>query len=211
MENFYYLVIYFFIYAVLGTVMEILTIYVEEKKLVLNRGYLIGPYIPIYGFGGLIIILFLSSYESDFFILFGMSLLLCGILEYLVSYLLEKIFNMKWWDYSHTKFNINGRVELSRLISFGIMGVVVIKLFQPFFTGILDSFSSSTIMITAIVLLVILITDFIISTITTVKLKNKIKVFKNLDVTKEIKDEINKFVYKRLLKTFPYLKKYFDH
>ncbi len=208
MEFAFNYIIYFFIYALIGTIMEIITIYIEEKKLVLNRGYLIGPYIPIYGVGGLLIILFLSRYSDDLFILFGMSMLLCGSLEYFVSYLMEKLFNMRWWDYSHTKYNINGRIELNRLISFGIMGIVVIKIFHPFFFDIVHSFSSKTIIFISVVLLIIFIVDFIISTVTTVKFKNKIKSFKNIDITSELKEEFNNILHKRILKTFPYLKKY---
>lgn len=127
----------FFIYSFLGWVMEMINGYIQTKKIV-NRGFLIGPYCPIYGVGVGLVTAFLSKYVNDIPIMFFMSMLICGLLEYFTSYIMEKIFKARWWDYSNRKFNINGRICLETLIPFGIAGVVLVKYANPFFLQILD-------------------------------------------------------------------------
>ena len=103
------LVVLFITYSIIGWVIEEIDILILQKKVV-NRGFLIGPYCPIYGFGSLFIILFLNKYLDDPIVLFFMTMISCGILEYLTSFIMEKIFKTRWWDYSDEKFNINGRI-----------------------------------------------------------------------------------------------------
>lgn len=107
----------FFIYSVMGWILEITCKFIEYKKFA-NRGFLIGPYCPIYGFGALFITLFLGRYSNDIIALFVMTILICGVLEYFTSYIMEKIFKLRWWDYSRRKYNINGRICLDTLIPF---------------------------------------------------------------------------------------------
>ena len=109
----------FIIYAVIGWCMEVICKLIQYKKFV-DRGFLIGPYCPIYGVGALLITFFLNKYVQDPVVLFVMAVVVCGILEYLTSYFMEKIYHARWWDYSSKKFNINGRICLSNLIAFGI-------------------------------------------------------------------------------------------
>ena len=110
----------FMTYAFLGWLMEVTLGLIQSKKFV-NRGFLIGPYCPIYGFGGLLITFLLQKYVNDPIVLFFMALIICGILEYVTSYLMEKIFHARWWDYSNKKYNINGRVCLDTIIPFGLL------------------------------------------------------------------------------------------
>lgn len=85
--------------------MEISFTLYKDKTLV-NRGFLMGPYCPIYGCGCILIILLLKRYLNDFIALFIMSMVICSILEYLTSYIMEKLFKARWWDYSDRRFNI---------------------------------------------------------------------------------------------------------
>lgn len=77
---------------------------------------MIGPYCPIYGWGALAITILLKRYIDDWIVLLFMSIITCGILEYATSYVMEKLFHARWWDYSRRKYNINGRVCLETLI-----------------------------------------------------------------------------------------------
>ena len=122
----------FFIYSFLGWLMESVGDSIKKKKFI-NRGFLIGPYCPIYGTGVLLITVLLRKYNGDIWITFFMSLLICGTLEYMTSYIMEKIFKARWWDYSQRKFNINGRICLETLIPFGIAGTFIIYIANPFF------------------------------------------------------------------------------
>ena len=92
-------VLLFFIYAFLGWIMEVIGKLIQQKKFI-NRGFLIGPYCPIYGHGAILITILLSRYKANPFILFFMAILICSILEYATSYFMEKIFHARWWDYS---------------------------------------------------------------------------------------------------------------
>ena len=102
-------ILLFMIYSFLGWLMEVITVSVEAKKVV-NRGFLIGPYCPIYGIGAVLITLVLSRYKYDPLVLFVMTMVSCGVLEYLTSWAMEVIFKARWWDYSHEKFNLDGRI-----------------------------------------------------------------------------------------------------
>lgn len=129
--------ILFIIYAMIGWCIEIINGLIQTKKFV-NRGFLIGPYCPIYGVGGILITLLLSKYYNDPIVLFFMGIAVCGILEYLTSYIMEKIFKARWWDYSKRKFNINGRICLETIIPFGLLGCFIIYISNPLFINLIN-------------------------------------------------------------------------
>ena len=95
----------FLIYSIAGWLIETIGEIFKSGKLV-NRGFLIGPYCPIYGYGVILITFLLSKYKDDVFLTFVLAMVICGILEYLTSYLMEKIFHARWWDYKRMRFNI---------------------------------------------------------------------------------------------------------
>ena len=111
--------------------MEVIGKLITLKRFI-NRGFLIGPYCPIYGAGAILITFLLKKYTEDPITLFIMAILVCGILEYLTSYFMEKIYHARWWDYSQRKFNINGRVCLNTIIPFGLLGMFIIYISNPF-------------------------------------------------------------------------------
>jgi len=99
--------LYFIIYSFMGWMMEVICKLFELKRFV-NRGFLIGSICPIYGYGVLGIILLVGRNTTDLLSVFLKSILVCSILEYFTSYLMEKLFHARWWDYSRRKYNING-------------------------------------------------------------------------------------------------------
>ncbi|HBB29668.1 MAG TPA: hypothetical protein DC000_10580, partial [Clostridiales bacterium] len=109
--NFYVNFIYFIMYSVIGWICEVIFCSIPEKKFI-NRGFLNGPLCPIYGFGALIVIFFLTPFKDSIFLVFIFGLIVTSTLEYFTSYAMEKLFHSKWWDYSNNRFNINGRVCL---------------------------------------------------------------------------------------------------
>ena len=125
----------FIIYSFLGWFMEVIWTLITDKKLV-NRGFLIGPYCPIYGVGCLLLIVFLGSFKDNIFTLFLMSIIVCSILEYFTSFIMEKLFNARWWDYSDRKLNLNGRICVDTMIPFGILGVLVVYFLNPFLSNV---------------------------------------------------------------------------
>lgn len=202
-------IILFFIYSFLGWLMETVGDTIKKKKFV-NRGFLIGPYCPIYGAGVLLITILLSKYKNDIWIVFFMSLLICGILEYLTSYVMEKLFKARWWDYSANKFNINGRICLETLIPFGIAGTFIIYIGNPFFLKYINMIPELVLHILIGILVVGYIIDLIISFKIILNLKEMSREFK--DNTVEISEKVKNIIrqksglYRRLLQAFPRVK-----
>lgn len=208
---FYTYFLLYFIYSIIGWFLEVGLAFYEHKKFV-NRGFLIGPYCPIYGVGCLLLTILLSKYINEPRVIFAFSIFICATLEYLTSYLMEKIFKLRWWDYSNMKFNINGRICLETLIPFGIIGVLVVKYISPFLINTVNSINFNVLVIINIIILSILITDILISFNVVFNLKNVTRNL-NKDSTEEIKKAIYKFIhnnifmYNRIVKAFPNMKK----
>ena len=104
-------------------------LFIKSQKFV-YRGFLVGPYCPIYGFGVLSVLYFVEPFENNLLVLYVGSAVLVTILEYVTSYGLEKLFHASWWDYHDVPFNLNGRVALPVSL-LGIGGVLIVKVIQP--------------------------------------------------------------------------------
>lgn len=209
MKEFALYFILFMIYSVIGWLIEIVVVGTKEKKFI-NRGFMIGPYLPIYGYSSIIMIFYLNHYKDNIVTVFLLAVIVCSIMEYLVSYFLEKIFNARWWDYSTRKFNINGRVCLTNAFAFGILGVLLVYIVNPFLEELLLKINSKLLIIIALWLLTIYIVDLILSFDVTFRLKNKITKLKK-DNTEEfnvkVKEMIeSKMLNRRIIKAFPKLK-----
>ncbi len=201
----------FFIYAFFGWLMEVIVGAIERKKIV-NRGFMVGPYCPIYGFGGTAITLCLQNYKDSPIILFCVAIVICGVLEYLTSYIMEKIFKARWWDYSKKKYNINGRVCLETIIPFGILGCLIIYAINPTALYFLNKVPINILNIVANCLVGIFTVDFIISFFVISKIRKTVKVVNKEDtsdnteeITKKVKEILlNSTIFdKRLVDAFP--------
>ena len=208
---FYSYCILFFIFSFLGWIMEVTLTLITDKKFV-NRGFLLGPCCPIYGCGCILLNLLLHNYTNNILVLFILTMFTCSLLEYITSFLMEKIFKLRWWDYSQMKFNINGRICLETMTPFSILGVLAIKYATPFFITNINKLSEKTILIISIILITLFIIDVIISLTIVFKLKFVSKNIKK-DSTLDIKNAIKKFikndiyVYERIIESFPNLTK----
>lgn len=200
----------FIIYAFLGWCIEIVVCGIPAKKFI-NRGFLIGPYCPIYGYAGIAMTLLLQQYSNDLITLFILSAVICTFIEYITSYAMEKLFHARWWDYSDKKFNINGRVCLINSIYFGILGCLVIHLVSPFFISILSRLPSIALNITSYSLFAIFVTDNIISfnVISKFKFASELPSKDNTEeITEKIKQALSQtsFLSERLLNAYPNMK-----
>lgn len=213
MRNVFTYFMLFFIYAILGWIIETTLVSIEKRKFV-NRGFLIGPYCPIYGFGGLAITILLKNYTKDPIVLFLMAVIICGTLEYFTSYIMEKIFKARWWDYSAKKYNINGRICLEIVVPFGILGCLVMYVLNPITFKYLNMLSNSMLNIISAICFTIFITDNIvsynvISSFTkTVKTINVGKIKDNTEeITKKVREVLigKSFFNKRLMEAYPNL------
>lgn len=204
MDTFKFYFSLFIIYSFVGWIMEVVWNVYTDKKLV-NRGFLIGPYCPIYGVGCLLLILLLGSFKDQPVLLFFMSILVCSILEYSTSYIMEKLFKARWWDYSEYKLNLNGRICAATMIPFGILGVLVVYYLNPFISNFVP-FNN----ILFYIILVIFVLDFGVSFGIIENMKGTISTItkdSTEEITKMVKEKIlrKSFLHKRLLKAFPYI------
>lgn len=127
------LMLVFFLFSIAGWCIEVTLKYREFGRFV-NRGFLIGPWLPIYGAGAGFITLTVSlvaPVEAGIGTTFVISLIVCGLIEYLTSYYMEKRFHARWWDYSQKPMNLHGRVWIGNLILFGIGGVFIVHIANP--------------------------------------------------------------------------------
>lgn len=132
----------FIIFSFTGWISEVVYVGITSAHKFVNRGFLYGPLCPVYGFGGLAILTLPASLYSTWIELFFASMFLCTIVEYFVSWIMEKMFHTRWWDYSHFKIQLNGRICLLNSILFGLMGLGMIHFVYPFILNFLNSFSN---------------------------------------------------------------------
>ena len=159
------LVLLFFAYAFLGWCIEVTLKYFQFHRFI-NRGFLTGPWLPIYGSGAALITVVirgLSPLESSIGTTFAVSFLLCGFLEYMTSYVLEKRFHARWWDYSQKPMNLHGRVWIGNLILFGLGGVLIVVLINPLLLRLSACMSLMLREILAFSLSALFITDYVMS------------------------------------------------
>lgn len=152
----------FFIYSIIGWIWEsFLCSSVELKKLV-NRGFFLGPYCPIYGLGATLSYLLLRDIGSATLIFILASIVSCTI-EYIVGYILEKMFKDRWWNYDNYPFQLHGRVCLYGLVIFGLANVVIVKFSTPFLMFSLSIIKDSILIGLAISISLVSFVDLIIT------------------------------------------------
>ena len=211
-----YIFLLFIFYSFFGYILEITNCSIREKKLVLNRGFFLGPYLPIYGVSCILMGSFIIRYKSDLLTVFVMSAFVCTTVEYITSYVLEKIFKARWWDYSDKKFNIEGRVCLFNAFLFGIGGVFFTYVLNPFVLTIVGKLPILVLRIVSLTLIVVFLVDVIITITTLYQVKVSTIKFKKRDVTQEltkiIREELAKkrdiktnFFVRHMLNAFPWI------
>ena len=159
-----YLLLFFF-YSTAGWVVESTYCSIGEKRLV-NRGFMTGPMCPIYGTGALVMTLFMyNPYKDRPLIVFLLGMLLCDIVEYFTSVLMETLFHARWWDYTYEFLNIKGRICLKHTLFWGIASVAFVYILHPGVDKIILGFSDKTIIVLSVVILIIFTADIVHSTI----------------------------------------------
>ena len=202
----------YYIYSVAGWIMETVSVSIQKRKFV-DRGFLIGPYCPIYGTGVVAITVLLKKYSDDVVATFFMSIIICGILEYMTSYFMEKIFKARWWDYTNRKFNINGRVCLQNLVIFGILGTFIVFVANPFLLKYINMIPITTLHIILGIFSFIFLLDTIVSYKLIFELKDISRELKDntIEISEKVKKRIRSWkigLYRRFVRAFPRIKDY---
>lgn len=153
------IILLFFIFSFIGYLWEVLLCLFQTGSFV-NRGALYGPWLPIYGGGGIAMLVLLKKLRKNPFVYFVFAMLLCGIIEYFTSVYLEVVHHMAWWDYTGFFLNLNGRICLEGLILFGVLGLVVTYVGAPLITSFLDKISKNIKRILSVILIIVIAFDF---------------------------------------------------
>lgn len=189
------LVILFFTSAVIGWCMEVTLKFIQYRRFI-NRGFLIGPYCPIYGWGAVAVTVLVGGMigrEGTVSEIFWAGFVLCGVLEYLTSWFMEKKFHARWWDYSNKPMNLHGRIWIGNLLLFGAAGVVIVLWVDPVFFSMTEKLSSFWLRLLAIAIVVLMISDHIISGILMDVVRKEIDAQEG-DNTEEISVRVHKLL-----------------
>ena len=216
----------FFIYAFLGWCIEVIYCGLNEGHFI-NRGFLNGPVCPIYGVGGVCVILFLTPINDNIPLLFVGSAVLTSAMELITGYLLNKIFHARWWDYSDAPFNVGGYICLKFSIIWGFICVALMTFLHPIVMNVIHIVPYRLGVVILIVLGAVFIADIIITVVTVNKLTKHVRIMSEVGdrihavsdgigesiydsaaKLKEKADELNAEAakYKRILKAFPKLR-----
>ncbi len=128
-----------------------------------NRGFLHGFWLPVYGIGSIILILILGQAGKSFFYVFLLSSFICSAIEYMTSYILELLFRRKWWDYSHIILNFDGRICVFVILLFGIAGCFLIYYIAPFLNRQISKIPTNIQKWICIIFALLFLADIIIS------------------------------------------------
>ena len=180
-QKIFELLAYFIIYSILGWILESTYRTICEKKLV-NTGFLKGPFCPIYGIGAIIMILFFERFQNKIALLFIMSIIFLTLWEYIVAIILEKTFNIKYWDYSNNKFNFQGRICLMNSLYWGILGVIFTCYIQPFIRDKVNLIPPTILYILVGITMLIVIIDAINTIVKIKSLKTTIEKIEQLNI-----------------------------
>lgn len=156
------LFITFIFYAFLGWCFEMIHMGITTNEVV-NRGFLNGPIIPIYGAGVLSILLLLKPLKHNIVLLTICIVLICSIIEYLTSYVMEKMFGLRWWDYENKPLNLHGRICFETMSMFTVMALFIVYYLDPVFQKMIDKVDTTYVVIISIILLIFFISDIIFS------------------------------------------------
>jgi len=209
-ESLINLILLFFAYAFLGWCIEVTLKYFQFHRFI-NRGFLTGPWLPIYGSGAALITIAvkgLSPLEFSVGTTFVISFILCGVIEYLTSLFLEKRFHARWWDYSQKPMNLHGRVWIGNLILFGLGGVLIIEVINPLLLRLSGCMSFRLKEILAIALSAVFVADYVMSHFVLKLVKTGVE-SSEADDTEAINKEIHlllrdrSFFHRRFAEAYP--------
>ena len=196
----------FIIYSFAGWCMEVLISLVLRKKLI-NRGFLVGPICPIYGVGALLLSAVLDANEPPL-VIFCVAFVGSAVLEYLASFVMERLFRVRWWDYTERPFNLNGRICLESILSFGIIGVLMLKLITPALIGLFQSLPPTILILSASIVFFTVLCDIALSLWLILNIRITVGTVER-DATDEISHRVQEILMdkgklnRRLVKAFP--------
>ncbi len=153
---------FFYLYCLFGWCFETTYVSINSKKFV-NRGFMRGPWIPIYGFGAFVMLIITKPVENSYILVFLFGMLGATVLELVTGILMESIFKVRYWDYSDEKFNYKGHISLFTSIAWGALSVFLISFFQKIAERLVLSLSENTLKTVIYCISILFIVDVTLS------------------------------------------------
>ena len=185
--DFYHILWFFIIYCVCGWIWESSFCSIKAGKWI-NRGFLMGPYIPIYGCGALVVYLTLYPLKEDLWLVYIGGVVFPTILEFFTSWMMERLFAATWWDYSNEKFNIQGRICLKVSLFWGFFSLVMVYILHPAVLEIIDKLPKTAGQVLGGIFIVVFSGDFVNTVVATLDIK------KTLEKMENIREDISQFL-----------------
>lgn len=164
----------FFIYCFLGWIWESFYVSIEKKEWV-NRGFLHGPLLPIYGFSAIIMLLITLPFGENIVLIFLLGSIGVSVIEYVTGFTMEKAFHIRYWDYSHRRFNLNGYISLFTSLAWGVFSLLLVKVIHPFVEELILQIPNYIAEAVSLVLLVSFVADATISIQSALDMKKLLK------------------------------------
>ena len=221
--SFWQILEYFIVYSILGYVIETLYGLLTKGVIESRQSMLYGPFCCIYGLGAICLLCIPKSAKKNNWTLFIAGFIIGSVVEYIVSWVGEVIFNIKWWDYSNFPLNINGRVCVYFSIFWGILTICLNKVINPTVDKVLGKVPIKILHVLTVIIMVFMAFDFIISSFALKMFETRLIYNYNLEVQgaedyyekyldiyqnnpglKEFVDKV--FSDEKMLKTFPNIK-----
>ena len=197
-------VIYFFAYSIFGWIFESLYCSIKAKPPhFINRGFLFGPLCPIYGAGLVSVAFLMQPFKNlnpaqEFVVI----MLVCTVIEYIASYVMENLYHVRWWSYKNSWYNftINGRVSFWTSVGFGVGGLLVLTFIHPSIESYVTGFSFGAKLAIAVSCIILFMIDNYMSNAAASSVKHALKGGK-VDLTDEIKRYAFNYYRKQTRKT----------
>lgn len=194
----YFILMNFYIFSFFGWIYECTFVSIRNHKLI-NRGFLTGPLLPLYGTGATLVYVALLPFEPHPSLLFIFGMVIATVAEYIVALVLEKLTNAKWWDYSNEPYNFQGRVALIPSMFWGFLSVFLFDFLEPFVIKIINLIpkKEGTYLLAAVI--VLSSADLIYTVFTTINFSKQLETLYNF--RSEIENQLQDIRFKTLRET----------
>lgn len=197
-QTFYEVVWIFLIYAMIGWCAEVSYAALDTGRFV-NRGFLNGPYCPIYGCGILLVIVVLTPLKHNLLILYFGSVLLTSVIEFITGFLLEKVFHNKWWDYSDKPFNIKGYICLKFSLMWGFACTFIVLILHPIIYGVIKFIPFIVGIVILSIVVVLFFIDCGVTVATIMNLNQRLRKMNDIaEKIHKISDELGENIYENV-------------
>ncbi len=203
---------YFVLFSILGLMVETLFCYITTGNIESRRGLIWGPFCPIYGVGGALLIVALNKYRNNDFKIFLYGGVLGGAIEYVISFLLEAMYGSRFWDYSYMPFHLNGRICITYTLYWAILSLLLMKMIRPATDKLLTKIPEKLKKVVEVILIVFLCIDGIATIWATTVYKNRaLDVYYKREIEEKEETifsqiENDYFTDRRMYETFPNLR-----